>query len=123
MVKRNLTLKIKPPGAESNIIEYLEETIHQIFNYIKENISDDMKVGIVFNSSSFEHGAGILSYRYLRDINVDNIWDLIFKITQSRSKFTINETFPIKISTIEMPFGTGRQKKAAINRTKMRSVI
>lgn len=82
-----------------------------------------MKVGIVFNSASFIHGAGILSYRFLRYLTVDDIWNLIFKITQSRTEFKIDETFHIKICAVEIPRGLGRNKKSTLNRKNMRSII
>ena len=59
--KKVLTLEIKNPPANCNTIDYLEKTIHQIFKYIKKNISDKRKVGVVFNPPAFIHGAGILS--------------------------------------------------------------
>lgn len=123
MVKKDIILKMKNPPPDVNIISYLEESINQIFNYIKKNISDDMKVGIVFNSASFIHGAGILSYRFLRYLTVDDIWNLIFKITQSRTEFKIDETFHIKICAVEIPRGLGRNKKSTLNRKNMRSII
>ena len=56
-----------------------------------------MKVGIVFNSSSFIHVAGISFYMFLGNLTVGDIWNFIFKITQSGTEFQIDETFHIKI--------------------------
>lgn len=122
MMKKDVTLKIKTPRTK-NIIEYLKNSISQIFEYIEKNMAENSKVGIVFDVPGFIHGAGVLSYRFLRNLTVDNIWDLIFKITQSRTEFKIDEKFNIKICSIEMPYGSGRNKKATMNEHRMRGIV
>lgn len=120
---RDISLKIRDPPSDAKIAEYLETTISQIFDYIKQNIDDKDKVGIVFNSPTFIHGPAVLSYRLLSNISVNDIWELIDKVTQSRTKFYIDHDFDIKICTIEMPTGTGRNKKATLNKLNMKSII
>lgn len=103
-------------------MKYLEQTINQIFQYIKRTLDPNVKVGIIFHSPSFIHGAGVLSYRIFNKLTVNDLWELIYKMTQSRTDFKIAETFNIKICTVEMPQGTGRNKNATINKRKMHSI-
>lgn len=83
LCKKDVTVRIVTPPSQSNLIDYLERAIKQLFDYIKENISDTAKVGIIFHSDAFVHGPGVLSYRYLKNLSVEDILGLLFKITQS----------------------------------------
>ena len=81
--KHDLVIQIKDPSTDYSPVQWLEEAIRQLYIYIKSLFTDNDKIGITFYSNSFRHGPGVLFFKKTRDLNVEDIWRLIFCITQS----------------------------------------
>lgn len=126
LLKKDYAIKIKTPDQNLNIVEYLENAIQQFYEFITQNITENSKVGIIFHSDAFMHGPGILSYRYLKNISVNDIWDLFFKISQSRDVFKIDDSFNIKVCSVDIPHGKGRKKitrKTTLKKDNKRCIV
>ena len=80
-------------------------------------------MGITFNSDTFKAGPGIISFRYLYNINPGDIWRLIFNITQSAIDFAINDKFKISVFGIRMPNVQGIPKTNVIDRITRKFII
>ena len=121
--KHDMVVQIENPPSNVSSIEWLESAVSQLYLHIKSMFNDTDKVGITFTADTFRLGAGIMSFRYLYNINPGDIWALIFNITQSIVDFEINDSFKISVFGIRMPSGQGRPPGSVIDLVTKKSII
>lgn len=49
-----------------------------------------------------------ITFKKVSEFNVDDVWDIIFKVAQSSRGFSVDEPIRIKVDFVKMPVGAGR---------------
>lgn len=65
-------------------------------------------MGLSFISDSLTRGPAGLSFRPVRDLTYEDIWDLVSSIAQSARGIDIAETFTNQLFNVAVPMGRGR---------------
>lgn len=108
-----------------DVILYLEAATLEIYEYIRSLSSDENDfVGISILSTEFVNDDFVgSSLRPLRTLLFDDLWTLVFGLTQSNETFKTDESFVLEVSIIEHPHGAGGLEKVTRNPLKKRSMI
>ena len=79
-------------------------------------------IGITIETASFKQGPLWLSYRLIKDFNVDDLWDIFYKSAQSNQDFSLNEGLSINCCIVKNVRGKGRVK-LSFEDVKKRSIL
>ncbi|KAK5643501.1 hypothetical protein RI129_007346 [Pyrocoelia pectoralis] len=108
---RSLDFKIKtvPEGAEP--IQWVKDAIVQLVNKGTEGLAPHDMVGFSFCSKDFKNGEGWIRFQPASEITIGDIWNTISSIYQSNSKGLNTETFCFRVTSVHLPYGSGRVRK------------
>lgn len=108
---RILEFKIKnvPQGIEP--VSWIREAIRQVIDTATKDLQPTDHVGFSFCSKEFSRGEGWIRFRPAKEINYEDIWDVISSIYQSNSFGFDTNTFCLNVTIVKMPRGRGRQHK------------
>ncbi|KAK5647986.1 hypothetical protein RI129_002878 [Pyrocoelia pectoralis] len=102
-------IKPVPEGAEP--IQWIKDAIAQLVNRGTEGLSPHDMVGFSFCSKDFKNGEGWIRFQPAGEITIGDIWNTISSIYQSNSKGLNTETFCFRVTSVHLPFGSGRVQK------------
>uniref|UniRef100_A0A1Y1L1R3 DNA-directed DNA polymerase n=1 Tax=Photinus pyralis TaxID=7054 RepID=A0A1Y1L1R3_PHOPY len=108
---RTLEFKLKPIPKDANPIHWTKEAITQIVHKGVEGLSPQDMVGFSFCSKDFNKGEGWMRFKVASDVTVDDVWDTISSIYQSNACGLNTETFCLRVTSVRLPSGLGRERK------------
>lgn len=62
---------------KNNIVSQLERAFREIYDYVIDSLAENDYVGIAFDSENLSHGPVGISFRMVRDLSPDDIWNLV----------------------------------------------
>lgn len=123
MTGTRLVLSIKnPPNERVNPFTWLEAAMSDIHAYLLSLANMGDHIGISISSDCFSHGPAGLSFRPIDTFNYDDLWTLVNNLTQSNDEFSINESFRVCVTFVDVPMGMGR-KNLTIDTVALRSMV
>lgn len=98
-------IRINTPPSNVNPLTWLHIAIKAIVDDSIKNCKPSEYVGFEFNSVDYLHGSAGMSFRPVNKVNFNELWELIFNISQSISGHHIDDSFIFSVTTVENPVG------------------
>jgi hypothetical protein len=112
VVAREHVIHIPRPPDNTNLMEYYEETVSQLVDFFKKDVSPTDKIGVVIRSDTLTGEPLGLSYRNADNLGADTLWQLIYRVTQSNADFLMQGNIEVKVQVVTLPRGYGRNLRA-----------
>ena len=92
------TSTISQSPENANIYEWLEESMRNLHRQLCSRGDPNDFIGLTISSEKFNHGLLWLSFRPVKNLKPDDIWELLFNTVQSAGDFNIDD----KLSTVPL---------------------
>ncbi|XP_011706154.1 PREDICTED: uncharacterized protein LOC105461350 [Wasmannia auropunctata] len=119
---REITIAVRQPTEDLNPLIWLDEVFAEIHAYLTGSCNPDDYIGVTFTADAFAHGPVWLSYRYVRDLQYIDLWELVNRAAQSATDFCINDSCTLTCCIIRHMSGGSRRKLTHDNVAK-RSIL
>lgn len=119
------TVDIPEQPESVNALMWLETVVREIHRIFTLGGEPEDQIGMELFTDKLNHSLWI-TFQKIKDFNVDDVWNVIFKVAQSSRAFEITEPIRIKVDYVKMPIGAGRvlldceeANKRSIKKVKM----
>lgn len=119
---REITITVRQPPEDLNPLTWLDKVFAEVHAYLTNSCNSNDYIGVTFTADALARGPVWMSYRYVRDFQYIDLWELVSRAAQSATDFCINDSCTLTSCVIRRVNGGSRRKLTYDNVSK-RSIL